>query len=429
MIIFVAILLLILIWLIRIKKVELLSPLGIQCFIWIFFIVGSYATIASKYHIYNEGIIWILFYCILSIFVYTQFDRSSSPNDPTLLFAEIREIRIPWGALKLFILLSFIPIVLEMKQNGISLGLFGNLDALQNVSHEMAVQHYESAEEPSTLQQVFNTMLYVSPLCSGYSIVHAKNRRERLLCLASIVPVLISVLITTAKLALVAYIILFYVAYLISYIFSHGRVMRINGKIVKWTVILSSCVFAIFILSFWLRIGESGTSGISLIVEKLSIYMFGHIQGFDVWFHQNAFEVNPTFGAGTFLAISSRLGISSQKVMGVYDVIPEACTNVYTQFRPLIEDYTPFFALIFVVMMNSLLAVEIHSIRQGSNSPLRQTVAAMILFYFLYFIISAWIYTTYILAFFFFFIFLCLTFRIKAQKIHFEFKNIKGKKE
>ena len=396
-------------------RVEILSPVGIQCLMWGFTIAGAYLTVAAKYPVYHEGTVWLLLHCIISIIAYRCVIGVPKKEFGIPLWSTAKKATIPWGVLKLFIVFSFLPVLMEMRQNGISFSLFGNLNALQSVSHEMAVKHYENAETPSLLSQVLNTFLYVTPLCSGYSIVHAKNRREYVLCLVSIIPVIMLVLLTTAKLTLVSYVILFFVAYMISYISLHGRLMEMNRAIVMRAIIVFAAAFGLFVLSFWLRIGEKGTSVLSLIIEKLSVYMFGHVQGFDVWFHRFAFLVTPTFGANTFLAISSRLGLAQEKTMGVYDIINGSCTNVYTQFRALIEDFTPVPALLISGIGNAWLAMEIRIICRRGRSVFHQTVAAMLFFYYLYFIISAWVYTTYLLAFFFFYVFLLLTYRLKFK--------------
>lgn len=173
-------------------------------------------------------------------------------------------------------------------------------------------------------------------------------------------------------------------------------------------------LYALFFLSFVLRIG-SGEQNISKVIStKLMIYAFGHIQGFDIWFAEYAFELED-YGIlkHTFLAISSKLGLSI-KNQGVYGLISGSCTNVYTQFRSLIEDLGPVFAMIMLVIIFLIVYLLFYKLIYGKHTcVIEQTMFAANFFWLIYFIVSAWTYTTYLLTFVVFGLFLYISFHVK----------------
>lgn len=411
------ILILIIVILMLISKIKILTPAGIQNFMWIFFIIGSYALLSPNYSFTYKGVIWILLYCLFNTIIFAEVTRRASHSRNSYknneeLISYYAECKIPWNLLSMFLTLSFLSFVIKMLNNGLSMGIFHNLNTLQTVSHTMAVQHYAGGNESSIMEQILNTFLYISPLASGYSLVHADNKRRKLLCLSSFVPILLVVILTTTKLALIAYVIFFLVGFLTAYISRYHCVPNVNTKVLLGGISAFGFLMLVFYLSFWLRIGASEADMFTTIITKLGIYCFGHIQGFDQWFAQYSFKLAPKFGMSTFLAFSSKL-LGHEKQAGVYGIIANSCTNVYTQFRPLIEDFTPSIALAVILILSVISAFQYINLVNCRNTITCQLLFAINLFYFLYFIISAWTYTSYVLTFLLFWIFLVFTYKLE----------------
>ena len=401
-----------LIFFVRIFNIKLLEPAGIYTFLWLFFIIGSLLFLNGRYIFMYYGIYWILFTCFMSIIISAIFKPRILTNNS---IARTRHyVAIPWRLLALFIMLGLCSVVYTMIKMGVNLSVFSDFTSLQTTAHMSAVNRYsEASESVSFLGQILGSFVYIAPICSGYSCLYAKSNYEKLLCLSSILPSLLSMLLTSAKLSLIAFVLLFFVGFYISYIFKNGKIPHLNFKTVLPILFFVGIFYGLIYLSFVLRIGNENNI-LKVILDKLMIYTFGHVQGFDIWFTENALKIDK-YGIwkNSFLSISSKLGLAERN-QGVYLLIPGVCTNVYTQFRGLIEDLGPIFSLIILFLI-FIFVYSIFSklILAKKYYVLKQTVLAASLFWLFYFIISAWTYTTYILTFLVFGVFLYISFNVK----------------
>lgn len=405
------ILIIFLLFLIKIFKIRLMEPAGIYSIMWIFFIVGSIITLSPKYEFTFGGIRWLIITCYISVI---SFKLVQSKNK-VIMINQVRYPNIPWKLLIGFVILAMGSVLYTMITSGVSFSVFSDFSSLQDTAHMASVNRYASdGQDGSIINQILGTFIYVSPICAGYSLVFAKNKKEKLICFSSILPAILSMLLTAAKLAVVTFVILFFVGYYVAYIYSRKKVPYVNPKVFGLCCMGAILLYALFYLSFVLRIGNGENNIGQVITDKLMVYAFGHIQGFDIWFDRYAFDMDKYgLGANTFLAISSRMGIA-EKNQGVYGLISGVCTNVYTQYRGMIEDFNPIFTLIFVAILFVIFYHIYFQLLKASKAYVfKQICLATILFWFTYFIVSAWTYTTYILTFIVFSIYLYISFHIK----------------
>ncbi len=381
-------------------KLHIFHPAGMFAIIWIAFCIGSLLTLSSRYSFSFKGVTWILLSVLLYILPQAFFsikysdEKQNTYNIP----------RIPWGMLLCFIALAFGSVAFNMLKNGILFNVFTNFSSLLNISHSLALSRYSGNETSSTVEQIFNLFIYVSPLCCGYSFVYANNWKKKMICFVSIVPVLLLVLLTNAKLALIAYIILFFVGFYVSYLNKNKCYFKVKLKL-KYILLglaASGIFFALIYLSFLLRIGTTDIDP-EIIITKIGEYAFGHIQGFDTWYSSiKANTVDYGLGINTFLAISSRFGFA-EKIQGIYTILPGSCTNVYTQFRPLIEDWGPILSLFWLLTLGIITVATCNTMIQKDRANIcSQVFLSMILFWDLHVFGSAWVYTSYIFIFFVF---------------------------
>lgn len=410
--VFSIILIIFLIFIVKLFKIDILSPAGIYTTMWFFFICGSVLFLGKEYKFTFYGINWILISCYIWIIIEILFRHINKLN--TKISFPKSSISISWNLLVFFIVLGICSVIYSMLTSGISFNVFSNFSSLQNTAHDAAVNRYSGAETSSLVGQILGSFVYISPICAGYSFVYVKNKKEKAICFSSILPAVFSMLLTSAKLALIAFVILFFIGFYISYIFYYKHIPTVKKKTFITTLIFAIVLYTLFYLSFVLRIG-SGESNLSkVVIEKLMIYAFGHVQGFDVWFYENSFKIyDYGFGKNTFLAISSKLGLAEKK-QGIYGFIPGTCTNVYTQFRSLIEDFGPILSIIILISIAFIIYFILKKVTlEKKPSVLSQTILAALLFWNLYFIVSPWVYTTYIITFIVFGIFLYVSFNFK----------------
>lgn len=390
-------------------RFKILEPVSIHCILWCVFIAGSVLFLARDYKFTFSGVLWLLAIC----YIYLIIARVFYVKTPTCIKAE--QPNIHWEILVILILLALCSTIYTMIVAGVNLSVFRNFSELQAVAHNASVNRYASGGESVTaLNQLLNVFVYAAPLCAGYSLVYAENRMQKIICYSSIVPVILNVLLTAAKLALVAFVIFFFVGFYTAYVYKNKCVPIVKIKTVVLGIIGVVILFSLFYLSFVLRIGKSNDNLFNVIFEKLMVYTFGHIQGFDCWFSSEAFDVeNYSFGTKTFLAISSKLGLA-EKIQGVYGLMPGTCTNVYTQYRGIIEDFGvvgSMLVLLFVFGFTSWLYARL--VKTEKSNVIVQVLFAANIFWLIYFIVSTWTYTSYILTFIVFAVYLYLNYNLK----------------
>ncbi|WP_203263475.1 O-antigen polymerase [Streptococcus uberis] len=396
-------------------RISFSEPMGMINIFWSFFILGALFCLSEKYVFYFYGINWIILFMILG----TLASRIKTSN----VFVEKNNVskgnnlQIKWKLLFIIILLSFVSIFLLMFKKGISLNVFLNFSNLQEISHQNSVERYSSGNDNSLFSQVFNIFIYVSPLCAGYSLVYASNFYQKLICYTSFIPSLLSMLLTSAKLSLISFVLFFFIGFYVSFIKKYQEFPQIKLRQIMYVILLFIIMMMLFFISFILRIGSINPKYISIIVNKLFVYSFGHIQGFDLWFSQYGLDFsNIGFGQNTFLFISSKLGIAEKK-QGVYDFISGSSTNIYTQFRAVIEDFNFILGLLILVIVIYLIYFLINRIKLRKSTVFSEVLLSSLLFFNFYFIVSAWTYTTYFFVFIIFYIYLVITRYIKITLI------------
>ena len=406
---------------IKLLRIKFLSPEGLFSFMWIAMILGGIFFLSKKYRFTYLGVYWILFsvfcFCIFSKLGYWIYNKNNDVAFHTPLKA--KEIpNIPWKMNIIFIGFSLMSLLYVMIQNEVSFNSFENLSTLQTVSHALSVKRYSGEETTSLIGQVLNSFNYVSPLCCGYSYIFASSKKEKLICISCIIPVLLSMFLTSAKSGFISFVILFFIGFFISYIYIYSEIPRIRFRYILIGIVGGIIALFLFYFSFYLRIGKTDSNVYDVISDKLMIYAFGHIQGFDIWFSNNRMSLSDLgLGSNTFLAISSRLGFA-EKVLGVYRFEAGTCTNVYSYFRGLIEDYGALFSLVIIIMLSVISSYNCNKIKYSNRkNVLNQWILSIILFSMFYVYISPWIYTSYYFAFILFGLFLYWTFNIKIRFI------------
>lgn len=402
MILFLVIFLCILILaLMKAGKVSIYSPAGLFAIIWLLFCFSSVALLRAEYKFSFKGVLWIMIAIIVYLIpqIIIRPNKVSHNDDIPL---EI--LTIPWKLVTAFLIASWCAVAVTMLKNGIHAEVLFDFSKLMESTHEQAVDHYSGGSGGSILEQILGAFVYIAPLCCGYALPYASTNRQRIVCFSSFLPAILCMLLLSTKLALVTGIILFFLGYYVSYTSKNQREVRIHAR--YWLILGAVALgfIGLIYLSFVLRIGENDDSVHRVIINKIGVYAVGHIQGFDTWFAK-ADHNTLGLGAYTFRAISSRLGLLS-KEQGVYSILTDSCTNVYTPFRDLIEDWGPYASLVWLFWAGIICASSYRTIMEsGAKSRVSQFVLITCMFTFLYFV-SPWIYTTYFFVFLVFGLFL-----------------------
>ena len=173
--------------------------------------------------------------------------------------------------------------------------------------------------------------------------------------------------------------------------------------------VLAVLAFGLLLFSMMLRIGRVDSETFDIVTEKFISYAFGEIQAFDWWFKVGRSNLNYSAGVQTFMSIFHNLGMVERK-SGVYDFIPGVVSNVYTVFRGIIEDFGTVGGLVFVAICGCIAGYYFEKIKYSVKLPVVScSFVVGIDFLFIYgYIISPWIYTSYVIMMFFFIGFVAL---------------------
>jgi oligosaccharide repeat unit polymerase len=220
-----------------------------------------------------------------------------------------------------------------------------DIQKLVVVSNQAYFQRYAEAGAPPPpfLSQALLPFVYLAPAVGGILFELRRERWWKTLALVSFIPAIAVTVLQTTKAAMLFAIVL----WLSSYFATRLRM----GKLAVFTrghllvAILMGGVLAVFFFAVGLaRLASTDVSLVNVVFLKLVTSAFGHMTVFSQWlseFWHAPFD--PSLGKVTFSGPLEMLGIS-QRIPGLFDSLIELVagetSNIYTAFRPLIQDFT-----------------------------------------------------------------------------------------
>lgn len=333
---------------------------------------------------------------------------------------------LAWLMLFGIVVLALAGQVFSLKGYGYSLSDFSNAEAYISMNTQIAYNRYNTPSGGvGALTQILLVFSYVGPLCGGYCLAYAEKLKGLFSSLITLVPIIFGMMFTNTKAGFIASVMLFAVGFLAAYTGKNRHFINIDFKMIALLVVLGGALFLILFAVMCIRVGDFSDETITIIKNKFAEYAVGQMQAFELWFENlRPDESKLEWGCNTFLAVADKLGLKI-KVQGVYDLIEGASSNIFTAIRGVVTDFGLFGGLLFYLVTGMLGGMCEKKIK-SAYSVTAIVVTTAILFYYLYgFIISPWIYTSYILAFVSFYVF-CLFagYSVKCQKV----KLILGRK-
>ncbi len=153
--------------------------------------------------------------------------------------------------------------------------------------------------------------------------------------------------------------------------------------------------------------GNTVSSALLGIQNIFSNYAFAHLLAFDHWFSGFEWTVF-TGGQYTFFGIFNAIGLATREsgIFGDVLYIGSVHTNVYTVFRPLVTDFSPVGAVIFMAVVGYISGHTYKKVASGGGPhPLSVTVCVMVYAFILWgFVTSIFAYASYICAFVYFYL-------------------------
>ena len=233
-------------------------------------------------------------------------------------------------------------------------------------------------------------------LCGGFLFPFAKTKTNKAVAVFSMIPIMLVMLFCNGKSGFLSCIILWGSAFLTSFFYIHKQSPKVDlSKLIGYSI-LAVFALAFLLFSMMLRIGHVDLDTFNVVTQKFMSYAFGEIQAFDCWFELGRNNIEYSAGVQTFMAIFHSLGIVKRK-QGVYGFIPGVVTNVYTVFRGIIVDFGTIGGLVFVTICGCLAGYYFEKIKYSVRLPVVSFFFVIsIEFFFMYgYIISPWIYASY----------------------------------
>lgn len=400
----------------KVLKQDFFSPAVINIYWNAFFILGAVVIFGAGIDWKYGGIIWLLLSCAACLIgqvvgttvKFPKYERRHTFKRNYLYLILVAAI-----------LLGIIEPLLYVRAFGYAVTDLLNINKLLQLNTEVAYDRYYGHQyNASAISSVLSIIIYMAALIGGYVFNYMKKCYGKILAVATLIPVLLLAIVTNAKVGVIASVFLWFIGWVLQSIHE-----KRTGKILSLKLIIGGLVIAVLGIIFLditmlMRIGSIDRETQLIVNQKLQEYAFGQIHSFTVWF-QNMDAVGTDFGSNTFMFFTNWFGITERK-QGVYDMMPGVVSNIFTINRGVIADFGVIGGLVFWMMNGFLGGVTYKKVMSGvQNCTVSMVLLGTIYFMILYgFIISPWIYSSYVLAFVGFGVFL-----IFIKKVRFSLKR------
>jgi oligosaccharide repeat unit polymerase len=223
--------------------------------------------------------------------------------------------------------------------------------------------------------------VYLAPAVGGVLFVLSRDRRLKLLAIVSFFPAVAVTILQTTKAAMLFAMVLWLSSYF---------AMRLRqGKLAVFTkahllvaVSLGAVLTAFFFAVGFARIASTDVTLISTVYGGLTSSAFGHMTVLSGWLtdYMNA-PFSPTLGIVTFSGPLEMLGFG-ERLPGLFenivDLVAGQTSNVYTGFRPLIQDFTMPGALAVLALLGVIGGVGFRKVAVGQSSALPLLIIAYV---------------------------------------------------
>lgn len=379
-------------------KQDFFSPAVINIYWNAFFIVGAVIIFGAGIEWSYAGIYWLLGTC-LSCLAGQAIGGYIGNKIPRFNNVEFKRNYL-YAILPVIILIGIVEPLLYLRAFGFSVTDLFNIHALLELNSRVAYDRYYGHEyNPSAISSVISVVIYMGALTGGYVFPVMKKKAGKLLAVLTLLPILFLAIITNAKVGVIACIFLWAIGWILYSLAENRSGKILNTKLIAIGVLAAVVGIAFLDLTMVMRIGEISIETQLIVNQKLQEYAFGQIHSFSVWF-DSLDTVDLDFGSNTYMFLTNWLGITERR-QGVYDLMPGIVSNIFTINRGVIADFGRFGGLLYWMLLGLVSGVTYKRVKSGSKQCIISTVIlGTVYFTVLYgFIISPWIYSSYVLAF------------------------------
>ena len=376
---FIIIAIIILILLLAKKYIARLEPAGVFAAMWVFF-AGAVLLLQNQIEQRQEGQIFVLVsvtvFVLGTIFCDTIYQPEATGRK--------LEMRKGWITPVLLILIAgaIVNPIYSIALHGFSLQALLSMQDLLNMNRAISEDRYYTGEAYSVINQFFLIFSYAAPVIGGFCY-RLVGKFNKFLCIITLIPGTFIALTQSMKMVMMTSFILWFASYIVCS-YSYNLPIRIKPKAILRFILIILGFFFILFISMVFRTGEVSERTILDISQKFVTYAFK-----------------------TFMGISNLLGIE-ERVQGIY---PEylnigkngfyGISNVYTIFRPLVEDVGEAGTMVVMFFMGFISNYSFKNIIAHKKVFVNQVVIIAIFAYLMWsFVASFYAYTSYLAMFF-----------------------------
>jgi oligosaccharide repeat unit polymerase len=261
--------------------------------------------------------------------------------------------------------------IASLIESHVPLSAMLDVQRLVVVSNQFYVARLvETAEPAQGLTRALLPFVYLAPALGGIVFVARRKAGWKLLCIATLIPSVMVTVLQTTKAAL-----LFAVTLWLSGYFT----MRLRqGKTVVFTkghlaigLVLGGLGTILFLGTSLARLGSTDLGLIGTASGKLIGAAFGHMTVLSQWLTEYWTQpFSPTLGKVTFAGPLELVGVG-RRIPGLFesliDLISGDTSNIYTAFRPLIQDFTLPGAIAALVLVGFVGGISFRMVATGNG--------------------------------------------------------------
>lgn len=219
-----------------------------------------------------------------------------------------------------------------------------NIESLVIASNQFYAQRFgDTPPAPPLLSQALLPFVYLAPAAGGMLFVLRREWRWKFIALLTFIPALGVTLLQTTKAAVLFAMSLWLAGYFAARLRRGELAVFTKGHILVATVV-GSLVTALFFATSFARLASTDAALLNIVLAKLGSAAFGHMSVFSQWLNDYWNQpFDPSLGTVTFAGPLEMLGYT-RRIPGVFeqviDLVLGEMSNIYTGFRPLIQDFT-----------------------------------------------------------------------------------------
>ncbi len=297
--------------------------------------------------------------------------RLAKPSPPT-----DREVAV-------FTLVCLVALILGMGSNvafvagtpGISFADIIDIQRLVVASNQAYFARYaETGAAPAPrISQALLPFVYLAPATGGVIFALKRGWKYKILGILSYLPAIAVTILQTTKAALLFAITVWLSSYFATRL-RQGK-LAVFTRAHVFTALGVGATIAVFFFAVTLaRLATTDVTLINIVYDKLASAAFGHMTVFSHWLADYvASPFSPSLGKVTLAGPLELLGFG-QRIPGLFESLVDLATgetsNIYTAFRPLIQDFTIPGALAILAMVGVVGGVGFRLVAAGKWSAL-----------------------------------------------------------